>query len=138
MPISIVATEGLLTEQAQAESFAQLTNLFLELHGLAGNQFLTPNVIGSVVIVPNGKTFSGGKPSSIVMVEAKLPSFALSSEEQKKSFVERATDIIHDASGREHPKERIYVNVVYAVDGLWGIGGKAYSNAEMGAAVGQG
>ena len=38
---------------------------------------------------------------------------------------------------RLHDGERIFVNMVYAVDGLWGIGGKAYTNAELGEAVSQ-
>jgi hypothetical protein len=51
------------------------------------------------------------------------------------SHFAQATEIIHEASGGKHPKEFIWVNVTHAVDGAWGIAGKAYTNAELGAAV---
>jgi len=41
-------------------------------------------------------------------------------------------------SGGRQPKEHIWVNVVHAVDGAWGIGGIAMTNAELGEAVAQG
>jgi phenylpyruvate tautomerase PptA (4-oxalocrotonate tautomerase family) len=69
------------------------------------------------------------------VVELKVPSFALPSAAQKAGFVKEATDIVFNAAEGHHPRERIFVNMVYAVDGLWGIGGKAYTNAELGDAV---
>jgi hypothetical protein len=35
------------------------------------------------------------------------------------------------------PIENIWVNAVYAVDGIWGIGGKAYTNEQLGEAIGK-
>jgi phenylpyruvate tautomerase PptA (4-oxalocrotonate tautomerase family) len=136
MPITVIATEGVLSAQAEREVFANLTESFLKLHNLSGNAFMTPNVIGEVSIVPKGKSFSGGKPDDLVIVELKVPSFALSSPQQKQAFIGEATEIIEAATGGKHPRDRIFVNMVYAVDGLWGIGGNAYTNAELGEAVG--
>jgi phenylpyruvate tautomerase PptA (4-oxalocrotonate tautomerase family) len=135
MPISIVATEGVLPEEVHAEVFIAISDLFLKLHQLAGNSFMTPNVIGEILTVPKGKTFAGGKTENIVIVELKVPSFALNTVEQKQSFVKEATDIIVRASGNAQPAGQIWVNVVYAVDGLWGIGGRAYTNADLGEAI---
>ena len=61
MPIQIIVPEGVLTAEAEAEAFRKLTELLLRLHGLTGNKFMTPNVIGEVTVVPKGRTFSGGK-----------------------------------------------------------------------------
>lgn len=135
MPITVYATEGVLTEAAEAEVFAKLTEAFLSQHSLSGNDFMTPNVIGEINTIPRGKSFAGGRRADIVIVELKVPSFALSEPAQKQSFVAAATDIVHHATGGKHPKERIWVNIVYAVDGLWGISGKAYSNDDLIAAV---
>lgn len=135
MPISVFATEGVLTDAQQTDVFAALTESFLRQHNLKGNAFLTPNVIGEVNVIPKGKSFSGGKPNDIVIVELKVPSFALAEPAQKQAFVAEATEIVSRATGGRHPRERIFVNMVYAVDGLWGIGGRAYTNGELGEAV---
>ena len=135
MPITVLATEGVLSAQAEKDVFAGLTESFLKLHNLTGNSFMTPNVIGEISTIAKGKSFAGGKPGDLVIVELKVPSFALASPEQKQAFVGEATEIVHAATGGKHPRDRIFVNMVYAVDGLWGIGGKAYTNDELGAAV---
>lgn len=131
MPITVFATEGVLTEAAEAKVFSDLTDAFLRHHKLTGNSFLTPNVIGEINTIPAGKSFAGGRRADIVIIELKVPSFALSETAQKEAFVADATDIVHRSTGGKHPKERIFVNMVYAIDGLWGISGKAYSNADL-------
>jgi len=45
------------------------------------------------------------------------------------------TAIIQQATQGRIKREHIYANVNYAVEGAWGIGGKAFSNAELGSAV---
>jgi phenylpyruvate tautomerase PptA (4-oxalocrotonate tautomerase family) len=135
MPIQIIATEGVIPVSAEAGLFAAVTDTFLKLHNILGNAFMTPNVIGEFSVIPKGRTFAGGKPDDIVIVELKAPSFALETPEQKRMFVGEVTDLVVKATGGEHPRDRIYVNMVYAIDGLWGIGGKAYTNADLGTAI---
>ena len=135
MPINVVATEGVLRTGAQQQMFAELTASFLRHHDLTGNPFLTPNVIGEISSIPKGRSFAGGASNDIVVVELKVPSFALATPAQKSGFITEATEIVFKAAEGRHPRERIFVNMVYAVDGLWGIGGKAYTNAELGEAV---
>ena len=77
MPIQIIVPEGVLTPSAEADAFRKLTELLLRLHGLTGNTFMTPNVIGEVTVAPKGRTFSGGKPTEIAIFELKVPSFVL-------------------------------------------------------------
>lgn len=135
MPMNIIVTEGILSESAEQSVFAALTDLFLKQHNLTGNGFMTPNTIGEFTIVPKGKSYAGGKPANIAIVELRVPSFALESAEQKQAFITEATEIVLKAANGKLPKDHIWVNMVYAVDGLWGIAGKAYSNAELGEAI---
>lgn len=131
MPIQVIVTEGILSSADEKEVFAAITDAFLTVHNLAGNAFLTPNVIGEVTTVPKGRTFSGGQPADIAVVELKVPAFALASLEQKQRFVAEATEIVLNAANGRLARERIFVNMVYAVDGLWGIGGTAYTNDHL-------
>ena len=135
MPIQITVPEGVLTADAEAEAFKKLTDLLLRLHGLSGNKFMTPNVIGEVTVVPKGRTFSGGTPADIAVFELKVPSFVLPTQELKDAWIAEGTTIIEQAAQGRIKREHIYANVNYAVEGAWGIGGKAFSNAELGSAV---
>jgi phenylpyruvate tautomerase PptA (4-oxalocrotonate tautomerase family) len=135
MPIQIIVPEGALTPAAEAEAFRKLTELLLRLHGLTGNRFMTPNVIGEVTVVPKGRTFSGGKPADIAVFELKVPSFVLPTQELKDAWISEGTTIIEQAAAGRIKREHIYANVNYAVEGAWGIGGKAFSNEALGSAV---
>jgi len=135
MPLTLIVTEGVLPKQSESETIAKLSESFLRLHGLSGNKFLTPNVIGHVQVIPAGSTFSGLEATPVAIVEWLTPSFAFTSPEVQSAYIREATDIVFDAAGGKHPRENIWINLKYAVDGMWGIGGKAFTNTELGAAV---
>lgn len=135
MPMNVIVTEGIFTESAEQRVFAALTDLFLKQHNLTGNGFMTPNIIGEFTVVPKGKSYAGGKPANIAIVELRVPSFALESAAQKQAFIADATDIVLKAANGKLQKDHVWVNMVYAVDGLWGIAGKSYTNAELGKAI---
>lgn len=136
MPLRIIASEGVLTPSAEQDVFAQLTDLLLELNDLSGNNFMTANVIGEVTIIPKGRTFSGGQPAEIVIFELKVPSIVLPTRDSQRAWIERGTEIIFEAAAGKVQRDRVWGNVVHAVDGLWGINGHAYANAELGAVLG--
>ena len=131
MPLTLTLTEGVLPAGQERIAFARLSDAMLKWHGLTGNAAITPNVVGSIHVVPREHTFSGSKEASVAFVEWKVPAFAFNSREVQLGYIEEATDIIHSMSGARHPKERIWVNVVHAVDGAWGIGGVALTNAQL-------
>jgi hypothetical protein len=135
MPIQIIVPEGVLTAEAEAETFRKLTDLLLRLHDLTGNRFMTPNVIGEVTVVPKGRTFSGGERTDIAVFELKVPSFVLPTQELKDAWISEGTAIIEEAAKGRLKREHIFSSVSYAVEGAWGIGGIAYSNADLGSAV---
>ena len=135
MPISVQITEGLLTSAGEREVFARVAAALLEVHGLTGNAFMTPNVIGHVVVTPEASSYVGGKPGSLAIIEVKVPSVTFPNHEVQQAFVARVTDIIDELKAGSHPRSRTFINVTYAVDGTWGIAGKAYTNHDLGAAI---
>jgi len=138
MPLTLTITEGVLPAGEEKIAFARLSDAMLKWHGLTGNKIMTPNVVGSIHVLKEAHTFSGAKEAPVVFIEWKVPSFAFATREIQLGYIHEATDIIHEMSDRKQPRERIWVNVTHAVDGAWGVGGKAMTNAELGAAVAQG
>jgi len=138
MPIAIQLSPGLLNNDGQRAVFSRIAAILLDVHGLTGNKFMTPNVVGHVTVLPEGASYVDGKPQSLAVVEVKVPSSTFPNADVQKAFVKRVTDVIDELRVGEHPRERTFVSVFHAVDGTWGIGGKAYSNAELGAAIASG
>ncbi|MCH8620947.1 4-oxalocrotonate tautomerase [Undibacterium sp. TS12] len=138
MPISVQVTTGLLTQDGEREVLPLVADALLRVHGLTGNKFMTPNVVGHLVVSPEARSYAGGKLQSLAVIEVKVPAVTFPNADVKQAFISEVTDIIDRLKKGTHPQERTYVNVTYAVDGTWGIAGKAYSNSEMGEAVQQG
>ncbi len=128
MPITLTVPEGLLSPQAQAEVFAGLTDVILEVAGLTGNAFMTNNIVGSINVMPKDHILAGGKPAAAAFVELKLPEIALATAEAKRAFIEKATDVVEKAGGGRLKREHIWSNIVYAPEGAWGIAGHSYDN----------
>ena len=131
MPITLTVPEGLLSKEAQAQVFAGLTDALLKVSGLTGNAFMTPNVVGTINVLPREQVFSGGKPAAAAFVELKLPQIALASAEAKQAFIEAATAIVERAAEGRLQRGQIWTNIVYAADDSWGIAGRAYSNEKL-------
>jgi hypothetical protein len=135
MPIQVIVTAGILSSEAEQVVLKNLTDLLLRLHGLTGNRFMTPNVIGEVAVVPKGRSFSGGSPADIAIFELKVPSIVLPTKELRDAWVAEGTAIIEEAAEGRIGRDRIFANVVHSVEGAWGIAGVAYDNADLGAAI---
>lgn len=138
MPLTLTLTEGVLPPGSEKATFVRLCQAMLKWHGLTGNRALTPNVVGSIQIVPKDGTFAGLTETPVAFIEWKVPSFTFTDRKAQLGYIEEATNIVHEASGGKHPKAHIWCNVVHAVDGAWGVGGQALSNAELAAGVAQG
>lgn len=135
MPITVQVTRGLLTPEGERDVVARLARALLESHGLADNAFMRANVIGHLVVAEPGAAYVGGRSASLAVVEIKVPSVTFQDRGVQQRFVDEATRIIDELKAIDHPKARTFVNVTYAVDGTWGIAGRAYSNGELGAAI---
>jgi phenylpyruvate tautomerase PptA (4-oxalocrotonate tautomerase family) len=135
MPVTLTLSEGLMSEDAAATAFAGLTKALLKVAGLEGNPFMEPNVVGTLNVLPRAHVFTGGQPGPAAFVELKLPGIALATSEAKQAFIEQATAVVETAAEGRLRRDQIWVNIVYAADGAWGIAGKAYSDADLVTAV---
>ncbi|MCU7928987.1 MAG: 4-oxalocrotonate tautomerase [Candidatus Thiodiazotropha sp. (ex Dulcina madagascariensis)] len=138
MPLTLTLTEGVLPAGSEKDAVARLADTMMKRHGLTGNKVITPNVAAIVHVLPKGGTFSGGNEFSGAWAEWKVPPFAFASREVQSGFFKDATDIVHELSGGNQPKDNLYVNVVHAVDGALNLDGKAMTNEEPGQAIAQG
>jgi hypothetical protein len=74
MPISIQLSKGLLTPKGEHEVFSRIAKVLLQVHGLEGNKFMTPYVVGHVHIHPEENCYAALIPQSLAVVEVKVPS----------------------------------------------------------------
>jgi hypothetical protein len=138
MPLTLTATEGVFPKGTEKYVFQKLCEAMLKWHGLTGNSAMTPNVVGSISILPKELTFAGLEESTVVFIEWKVPAFAFNAPKIQQGYVEEATRIAVEASRGKQPVERIWVNVLHAVDGGWGIAGKALTNQQLSEMISRG
>jgi len=135
MPITIQVTRGLLTPSGERTILQRVAHALLDVHGLADNPFMARNVVGHLVISEPADSYVGGASASLAVIEIKVPSVTFRDRAAQERFVAAATDLVDELKAGPHPRSRTFVNVTYAVDGAWGIAGKAYTNDELGAAI---
>jgi phenylpyruvate tautomerase PptA (4-oxalocrotonate tautomerase family) len=135
MPISVQVTRGLLTQEGEQQVVSRIAKILLEEHGLAGNAFMRENVIGHLSVTEESHNYVAGKSQSLAVIEVKVPSVTFRERATQEAFVRRATDVIDELKAGSHPRSRTFASVTYAVDGTWGIGGKAHSNEDLGAEI---
>ena len=138
MPLTLHVTEGVIPAGSEKQAVKMMTDIFLKWHRLTGNNVMTPNITAMVTVVPKGGTFSGGKEVSGAWIEWKSPAFAFADRDIQIGCAKDCTDVIYDLSGGKQPRDNIYFNVTYAVDGTWNLDGTAMTNEELGAAIANG
>lgn len=138
MPLTLTLSEGVIPAGQEKVAFQRLSAAMLKWHGLSGNKVMTRNVVGSLHVMPSGTTFTGTEETPVAFIEWKVPSFAFADRAVQEGYFAEATDIIHDMSGGRQPRDKIFINIVHAVDGAWNFNGKAMTNAEIGEAVAAG
>lgn len=138
MPLTLTLSEGVIPAGQEKVAFQRLSAAMLKWHGLSGNKVMTRNVVGSLHVMPRGTTFTGTEETPVAFIEWKVPSFAFADRAVQEGYFAEATDIIHDMSGGRQPRDKIFINIVHAVDGAWNFNGKAMTNAEIGEAVAAG
>ena len=137
MPIQVILTEGLISEDDAQTLHQKIGQALLDHHQISNNAFMLPNIVGEVVFMKRSLTFAGLKNKPIAVVELRVPSFTFTTQAQRDSFVAEVTSLVLTAADGKLDKTSVWVNAVYAVDGLWGIGGKAYTNEQLGEAIQQ-
>ncbi|MEW8507177.1 MAG: hypothetical protein AB2598_10765 [Candidatus Thiodiazotropha sp.] len=107
MPLTLTLTEDVLPAGSEQAAIECLTDAMLERQGLTGNQVIDPNITANVNILPINETYSGGR-LTVPGWNGKrrhLPSPIVTS---KEAFFDNATEIIHELSDGQQPRENIY------------------------------
>jgi phenylpyruvate tautomerase PptA (4-oxalocrotonate tautomerase family) len=135
MPITVTAPRGVLTPAGERDILPRLTEALQEASGLSGNDAFASIIGGTVHLLAPENVYAGGTNRPIVMVELKLPNIGLHTVEARAEFIKTATDVVDALTVPGHAREHIWVNIVNAPDGGWGIGGTAYTGDALIAAV---
>jgi phenylpyruvate tautomerase PptA (4-oxalocrotonate tautomerase family) len=135
MPITVTAPRGVLTPAGEKDVLPRLTAALLEISGGTGNAFFASIVGGTVHVLPAEDIYAGGINRPVVMVELKLPNVGLPTIEARAAFIAAATDIVAGLASTGHDRDDIWVNILNAPDGGWGIGGRAYTGDALAADI---
>lgn len=135
MPITLTAPRDVFTETGQQEVMPQLIAALIDMSGGAGNEFFTSIIGGTLHILEPENIYAGDGNRPLIMVELKLPNIGLATIEQRAAFVAEATNIVNGHTVPGHNRDDIWVNILNAPDGGWGIGGHAYTGDALIAAV---
>jgi len=135
MPITVTAPRGVLTASGEREILPRLTAALIAANGLTGNRFFTSVVGGTVHILAPENIYAGGANRHLVLVELKLPNIGLGTHQARADFIAAATKVVEELTVPGHDRRDIWVNILNAPDGGWGLGGVAYTGDDLIAAV---
>ncbi len=136
MPITVTAPRGALTPSGEREILPRLTAALIEVSGVTGNAS-SPRSWAAPCTCSTRDVYAGGANRPVVMVELKLPDIGLPTVEARAQFIVAATDIVAELAVPGHDRDDIWVNILNALDGAWGIGGQAYTGDDLIAATAQ-
>ena len=135
MPITVTAPRGALTSAGEREVLPRLTADLAQVSGQSDNPQFSALIGGSVHVLDPEDIYAGGVNRPLIMVELKLPDIGLASVEARAAFIAAATDTVAALTTAGHQRADIWVNILNAPDGAWGIGGHAYTNEALVAAL---
>jgi phenylpyruvate tautomerase PptA (4-oxalocrotonate tautomerase family) len=138
VPITVTAPRGVLSAVGEREILPRLTEDLARVSRLSGHAGFISMIGGTVHVLEPENVYAGGVNRPVVMVELKLPNIGLGSVEERAAFIAAATDTVAAFTAAGHRREDIWVNVVNAPDGGWGIAGQAYTGEALVEALGAG
>jgi phenylpyruvate tautomerase PptA (4-oxalocrotonate tautomerase family) len=128
---TVTAPRGTLTPEGEREILPRLTAALIDVSGQSGNGFFTSMVGGTIHLLDPGDVYAGGVNRPVVMVELKLPDIGLAEQSSRATFIAAATDIVRELTAPDHDDEDIWVNILNARDGAWGVAGGALTNEDI-------
>ncbi|HZP54327.1 hypothetical protein [Actinocrinis sp.] len=131
MPITVTAPRGALTTAGEREVLPRLTADLARVSGLSDNPRFVEMIGGTVHVLDPENVYAGGANRPVVMVELKLPNIGLGSIEARAAFIAAATDTVAALTTDGYRRDDIWVNILNAPDGAWGIAGHAYTGAAL-------
>lgn len=83
------------------------------------------------ITAPAGVLTHDGERAVIPRLTHAVPNIGLPSVDDRREFIDAATRIVTESTRPEHDPKNIWVNVINAPDGGWGIAGQAYTGDEL-------
>lgn len=128
--IDIVAPEGTFPEASEAALLERATACLVEWEKVTAIPYAVANTGAYLHVLPARRVTAGGKADRVVRILLLTPVGALK-QEQRTGITEGLTAIVAELATNPKVRERTWVLFHEAVDGGWGIGGVAYTNASL-------
>ena len=126
--IDVYATAGTFADQpALAQKLAET---LMRIEGVPGIPMFRNNTAAFIHELPAGAISNVNGAGNHVRVQVLTNAGALDRDKQQAT-VAQFTDLVAEAAGDDSLKERTWVLLTEAVDGGWGLWGKAHTNAEL-------
>ncbi|HEX4353910.1 MAG TPA: tautomerase family protein [Polyangiales bacterium] len=128
--IDILAAEGTFPEAAEAALLDRVTACLLQWEKTTNIPLAVKNTGAFLHVLPKARVTAGGQPDRVVRVQILTPEHALT-QEQRAGITAGITAIVDEVAGEPKIGDRTWVLFHEAIDGGWGIGGTAYTNAAL-------
>lgn len=126
--IDVYATVGTFADQlALAQNLAET---LMTIEGVPNIPMFRNNTAAFIHELPAGAIANVNGEGNYVRVQVLTNAGALDRGKQQAT-VAQFTDLVAEAAGDDGLKERTWVLLTEAVDGGWGLWGKAHTNAEL-------
>jgi phenylpyruvate tautomerase PptA (4-oxalocrotonate tautomerase family) len=132
--IDIVAPEGLFPESKEAALLERATASLLKWEKTTSIPLAVANTAAYLHVLQKARITAGGKADRVVRVQIITPVGSLM-QEQRAGITTEITEVVGELANEPGIRERTWVLFHEAVDGGWGIAGKAYTNAALADAV---
>jgi phenylpyruvate tautomerase PptA (4-oxalocrotonate tautomerase family) len=132
--IDIVAPEGTFLAANEAVLLERATACLLQWEKTASIPLAVANTGAFLHLLPVQRLTAGGKAAGAVRVQVLTPEGALT-QAQRDGLTGGLTSIVAELATDPTVRERTWVLFSEAVDGGWGIAGKAYTRAGLGEAI---
>jgi hypothetical protein len=129
--IDIYAPEGTFSAENAKTLLSRVTEAMLDWTDSADIPFVRRNAGAYFHELPATHVTAGGEPDVVVRISVTLPEVVLSTIERRRGFIEEATASAADLSSDAHTADRTWISIVNSVDGGWGFGGRAFTNADL-------
>jgi len=126
--IDVYATAGTFAQPHQLA--ADLARTLMTIEGVPDIPMFRQNTAAIIHELPDGALSNVDGDSNYVRVQVLTNAGALDRDKQL-AVVSQFTDLVTKAAGDPSVSERTWVLLTEAVDGGWGLGGHANTNAEL-------
>ena len=132
--LDVTAAEGTFSTAREPVLLERLTHVLLTWEKATQIPLVVENTGAYLHLLPGARVTSGGKADSgIVRIEILTPPGSLT-QTQRQGITNDATRVVVELAEGLRP-ERVWVLFREASDGGWGIGGHAFTNADIFRAV---